>query len=157
MFCGGCSRGRPLVVPVADSCGFLIYSPDLRRKEGKLIEKSGFIQSLSTMMFFTAPTVSTAVMFLVHTGLQLELTASMVHVWGVMSSPLNGQEVFSFVQRVPLKDVSGLQTGTRNRGFRALKLPSISTHGRNGHPWGRGGGRGGDSRLRAQGAGTCSQ
>uniref|UniRef100_A0A8C3VTK0 ATP binding cassette subfamily C member 11 n=1 Tax=Catagonus wagneri TaxID=51154 RepID=A0A8C3VTK0_9CETA len=49
---------------------------DLRRKEKKLLEKCGFIQSLTTTLLFIAPTVSLVVLFLVHVGLQLKLTAS---------------------------------------------------------------------------------
>ncbi|XP_054566446.1 ATP-binding cassette sub-family C member 11 [Eptesicus fuscus] len=61
---------------------------DLRRKERKLMEKSGFIQSLSTILLFVAPTVSTMLMFLIHVGLQLELTAStaftVLAIWNTM-------------------------------------------------------------------------
>ncbi|XP_021561509.1 ATP-binding cassette sub-family C member 11 [Neomonachus schauinslandi] len=49
---------------------------DLRRKEKKLLAKSGIIQSLTTAFLFIAPTVSTTVMFLIHTCLQLKLTVS---------------------------------------------------------------------------------
>ncbi|KAM9062102.1 ATP-binding cassette sub-family C member 11 isoform X1 [Sarcophilus harrisii] len=48
----------------------------LRNKEQKLSEKCGFLQSLNTSVLFVAPTVATVVMFLVHTGLKLELTTS---------------------------------------------------------------------------------
>ncbi|KAF3817859.1 hypothetical protein GH733_013146 [Mirounga leonina] len=48
----------------------------LRRKEKKLLAKSGIIQSLTTAFLFIAPTVSTTVMFLIHTCLQLKLTVS---------------------------------------------------------------------------------
>ncbi|CAK7320466.1 ATP-binding cassette sub-family C member 11 [Vulpes lagopus] len=51
---------------------------DLRRKERKLLEKSGIIQSLTTASLFIAPTVATTVMFLIHTCLQLKLTVSLV-------------------------------------------------------------------------------
>ncbi|ELK29358.1 ATP-binding cassette sub-family C member 11 [Myotis davidii] len=61
---------------------------DLRRKERKLMEKSGFVQSLGTVLLFVAPTVATLVMFLTHVGLQLELTASLAFtvlaIWNTM-------------------------------------------------------------------------
>ncbi|XP_059524086.1 ATP-binding cassette sub-family C member 11 isoform X1 [Myotis daubentonii] len=61
---------------------------DLRRKERKLMEKSGFAQSLGTVLLFVAPTVATLVMFLTHVGLQLELTASLAFtvlaIWNTM-------------------------------------------------------------------------
>ncbi|XP_027947047.1 ATP-binding cassette sub-family C member 11 isoform X2 [Eumetopias jubatus] len=49
---------------------------DLRRKEKKLLEKSGIIQSLTTASVFIAPTLTTTVMFLIHTALQRKLTVS---------------------------------------------------------------------------------
>ncbi|XP_004417106.1 PREDICTED: ATP-binding cassette sub-family C member 11 [Odobenus rosmarus divergens] len=49
---------------------------DLRRKEKKLLEKSGIIQSLTTASLFIAPTLTTTVMFLIHTALQRKLTVS---------------------------------------------------------------------------------
>ncbi|XP_027723633.1 ATP-binding cassette sub-family C member 11 isoform X2 [Vombatus ursinus] len=49
----------------------------LRSKEQKLLEKFGFLQSLNTAILFIAPTLSTVVMFLVHTTLKLELTTSL--------------------------------------------------------------------------------
>nr|KAF6318133.1 ATP binding cassette subfamily C member 11 [Pipistrellus kuhlii] len=60
----------------------------LRRKERKLMEKSGFIQSLNTILLFVAPILSTLVMFLTHVGLQLELRAStaftVLAIWNSM-------------------------------------------------------------------------
>uniref|UniRef100_A0A8I3WCH0 ATP binding cassette subfamily C member 11 n=1 Tax=Callithrix jacchus TaxID=9483 RepID=A0A8I3WCH0_CALJA len=50
---------------------------DLRKKERKLVEKSGLVQSLTTTVLFITPTVATAVMILIHTFLKLKLTASM--------------------------------------------------------------------------------
>ncbi|KAL4686036.1 hypothetical protein H8959_001633 [Pygathrix nigripes] len=49
---------------------------DLRRKERKLLEKCGLVQSLTTVALFVIPTVATAVWILVHTSLKLKLTAS---------------------------------------------------------------------------------
>ncbi|CAK6436569.1 unnamed protein product [Pipistrellus nathusii] len=60
----------------------------LRRKERKLMEKSGLIQSLNTILLFVAPILSTLVMFLTHVGLQLELKAStaftVLAIWNSM-------------------------------------------------------------------------
>ncbi|KAL4696147.1 hypothetical protein H8957_001620 [Semnopithecus entellus] len=50
---------------------------DLRRKERKLLEKCGLVQSLTTVALFVIPTVATAVWILVHTSLKLKLTTSM--------------------------------------------------------------------------------
>nr|XP_060505757.1 ATP-binding cassette sub-family C member 11 [Panthera onca] len=50
---------------------------DLRRKERKLLEKSGVIQSLTTAALYIAPTAATTVMFLIHTCLQRKLTISL--------------------------------------------------------------------------------
>uniref|UniRef100_A0A0D9QZF0 ATP binding cassette subfamily C member 11 n=1 Tax=Chlorocebus sabaeus TaxID=60711 RepID=A0A0D9QZF0_CHLSB len=49
---------------------------DLRRKERKLLEKCGLVQSLTTVALFVIPTVATAVWILVHTSLKLKLTTS---------------------------------------------------------------------------------
>ncbi|PNI64111.1 ABCC11 isoform 8, partial [Pan troglodytes] len=50
---------------------------DLRRKEMKLLEKCGLVQSLTNITFFIIPTVATVVWVLIHTSLKLKLTASM--------------------------------------------------------------------------------
>ncbi|XP_032003562.1 ATP-binding cassette sub-family C member 11-like, partial [Hylobates moloch] len=50
---------------------------DLRRKERKLLEKCGLVQSLTTTALFITPTVATMVWVLIHTSLKLKLTASM--------------------------------------------------------------------------------
>nr|XP_055089148.1 ATP-binding cassette sub-family C member 11 isoform X3 [Symphalangus syndactylus] len=50
---------------------------DLRRKERKLLEKCGLVQSLTTTALFITPTVATTVWVLIHTSLKLKLTASM--------------------------------------------------------------------------------
>lgn len=63
---------------------FLFYLPDLRRKERKLLEESGFLQSLTMATFFMACTVAMTLMFLIHTCLQLKLTAPVVSVWGAL-------------------------------------------------------------------------
>ncbi|XP_011923617.1 PREDICTED: ATP-binding cassette sub-family C member 11 [Cercocebus atys] len=49
---------------------------DLRRKERKLLEKCGLVQSLTTVALFVIPTVATAAWILVHTSLKLKLTTS---------------------------------------------------------------------------------
>ncbi|PNJ62440.1 ABCC11 isoform 5 [Pongo abelii] len=50
---------------------------DLRRKERKLLEKCGLVQSLTTIALFIIPTVATTVWVLIHISLKLKLTASM--------------------------------------------------------------------------------
>ncbi|XP_034796002.1 ATP-binding cassette sub-family C member 11 [Pan paniscus] len=50
---------------------------DLRRKEMKLLEKCGLVQSLTNITFFIIPTVATVVWVLIHTSLKLKLTVSM--------------------------------------------------------------------------------
>nr|AAK19755.1 ATP-binding cassette transporter MRP8 [Homo sapiens] len=50
---------------------------DLRRKERKLLEKCGLVQSLTSITLFIIPAVATAVWVLIHTSLKLKLTASM--------------------------------------------------------------------------------
>ncbi|XP_003792644.1 ATP-binding cassette sub-family C member 11 [Otolemur garnettii] len=50
---------------------------DLRRKERKLMEKSGFLQSLTTVSLFINPTVAMAVMILIHVSLKRKLTATL--------------------------------------------------------------------------------
>ncbi|XP_004690202.1 PREDICTED: ATP-binding cassette sub-family C member 11 [Condylura cristata] len=49
---------------------------ELRRKERKLSEKCGLVQSLTTITLFLAPMVAMVVMFLVHTFLQQQLSVS---------------------------------------------------------------------------------
>nr|XP_036852416.1 ATP-binding cassette sub-family C member 11 [Manis javanica] len=61
---------------------------DLRRQEKKLLEKSGYIQSLTISTLFVAPTVSTAVMILIHTYLQMELTASVAFAAAAAMNPM---------------------------------------------------------------------
>uniref|UniRef100_A0A8I3WIL0 ATP binding cassette subfamily C member 11 n=1 Tax=Callithrix jacchus TaxID=9483 RepID=A0A8I3WIL0_CALJA len=61
---------------------------DLRKKERKLVEKSGLVQSLTTTVLFITPTVATAVMILIHTFLKLKLTASMAFTTMASLNPL---------------------------------------------------------------------
>lgn len=76
---------------------FFFYLLDLRRQEKKLLEKSGYIQSLTISTLFVAPTVSTAVMILIHTYLQMELTASVVSIWGTLFPVPSPDRKFSHV------------------------------------------------------------
>ncbi|XP_037000701.2 ATP-binding cassette sub-family C member 11 [Artibeus jamaicensis] len=61
---------------------------DLRRKERKLLEKNGLIQSLNTTILFVAPSLAMVVTFLSHTGLQLKLTPlvafNVMAIWNIM-------------------------------------------------------------------------
>ncbi|KAK2503012.1 hypothetical protein MC885_017373, partial [Smutsia gigantea] len=61
---------------------------DLRRQEKKLLEKSGYIQSLTISTLFVAPTVSTAVTILIHTCLQVELTSSVAFAAAAAMNPM---------------------------------------------------------------------
>ncbi|XP_076693670.2 ATP-binding cassette sub-family C member 11 [Callospermophilus lateralis] len=61
---------------------------DLRRKERKLLEKSGLIQSLTTATFFITPTVAITAMFLAHTFLELKLTANEAFISVATLNPL---------------------------------------------------------------------
>ncbi|KAM9192149.1 LOW QUALITY PROTEIN: ATP-binding cassette sub-family C member 11-like [Dugong dugon] len=55
---------------------FAAVIKDLRKKERKLLEKAGLIQSLTSTVFLLSPVVSTVIMFLIHTALKLKLTPS---------------------------------------------------------------------------------
>ncbi|KAM5207787.1 ATP-binding cassette sub-family C member 11 isoform 2-T5 [Hipposideros larvatus] len=61
---------------------------DLRRKERRLLEKSGLIQSLTTTILMFAPVVATTVLFLFHINLHQNLTSSVAFpvtaIWSVM-------------------------------------------------------------------------
>ncbi|XP_014644056.1 PREDICTED: ATP-binding cassette sub-family C member 11 [Ceratotherium simum simum] len=61
---------------------------DLRRKERKLLERSGLVQSLTTASFFTVPVVAIVVMFLIHTCLWLKLTASAAFTMVAVLNPM---------------------------------------------------------------------
>ncbi|XP_065776550.1 ATP-binding cassette sub-family C member 11 isoform X2 [Muntiacus reevesi] len=61
---------------------------DLRKKETKLLEKCGFIQSLSTVILFLAPSFSVVLLFLTHTGLRLKLTTSVAFTTVATLSPM---------------------------------------------------------------------
>ncbi|XP_044787151.2 ATP-binding cassette sub-family C member 11 isoform X3 [Bubalus bubalis] len=61
---------------------------DLRKKETKLLEKCGFIQSLTTVILFLAPSLSVVLLFLTHTGLGLKLTTSEAFTTVATLSPL---------------------------------------------------------------------
>ncbi|XP_039098050.1 ATP-binding cassette sub-family C member 11 isoform X2 [Hyaena hyaena] len=61
---------------------------DLRKKERKLLEKSGIFQSLTTAFLFMAPTVATTAMFLIHTGLQRKLTISLAFTVSATMNPM---------------------------------------------------------------------
>uniref|UniRef100_A0A2K5PR76 ATP binding cassette subfamily C member 11 n=1 Tax=Cebus imitator TaxID=2715852 RepID=A0A2K5PR76_CEBIM len=61
---------------------------DLRKKERKLVEKCGLVQSLTITIFFITPTVATVVTILIHTFLKLKLTASMAFTMVASLNPL---------------------------------------------------------------------
>ncbi|XP_058530423.1 ATP-binding cassette sub-family C member 11 isoform X2 [Ochotona princeps] len=61
---------------------------DLRRREKKLLEKSGVIQSLVTSTLFISPTVSITVMILAHIHLEFKLTASLAFITVAIMNPL---------------------------------------------------------------------
>ncbi|XP_053438093.1 ATP-binding cassette sub-family C member 11 isoform X2 [Nycticebus coucang] len=61
---------------------------DLRKKERKLMEKSGFLQSLTTVSLFVTPTVALAVMILIHVSLKRKLTASLAFSTMAALNPL---------------------------------------------------------------------
>uniref|UniRef100_A0A5F5PL22 ATP binding cassette subfamily C member 11 n=1 Tax=Equus caballus TaxID=9796 RepID=A0A5F5PL22_HORSE len=67
---------------------------DLRRKERKLLEESGFLQSLTMATFFMACTVAMTLMFLIHTCLQLKLTAPAAFTTVATLSPLRLSVLF---------------------------------------------------------------
>lgn len=76
---------------------FFFFVPDLRRREKKLLERSGLIQSLVTGTMFISPTVSIAVMILVHIHLEFKLTASLVSLFSVsLVSTILGTVLRSF-------------------------------------------------------------
>uniref|UniRef100_A0A8C5YEZ8 ATP binding cassette subfamily C member 11 n=1 Tax=Microcebus murinus TaxID=30608 RepID=A0A8C5YEZ8_MICMU len=61
---------------------------DLRRKEKKLLERSGLLQSLTTATLFIAPTVASALMILIHVSLGRKLTASIAFTAVATLNPL---------------------------------------------------------------------
>ncbi|XP_020735225.2 ATP-binding cassette sub-family C member 11 isoform X1 [Odocoileus virginianus] len=61
---------------------------DLRKKETKLLQKCGFMQSLSTIILFLAPSLSMVLLFLSHTGLRLKLTTSVAFTTVATLNPL---------------------------------------------------------------------
>ncbi|KAJ8782570.1 hypothetical protein J1605_000549 [Eschrichtius robustus] len=61
---------------------------DLRRKEVELLEKCGFIWSLTTATLFTASSMASVVTFLIHTGLRLKLTASVAFTTVATLNPM---------------------------------------------------------------------
>ncbi|KAM5262856.1 ATP-binding cassette sub-family C member 11 [Ctenodactylus gundi] len=76
---------------------------DLRRRERKLLEKNGFIQSLTTAVFFLTPTVAITLMLLVHTSLNLRLTASLAFT---AVATLNPMRVSVFFVPYAIKSVT---------------------------------------------------
>ncbi|KAG8510014.1 ATP-binding cassette sub-family C member 11, partial [Galemys pyrenaicus] len=77
---------------------------ELRSKERKLSEKCGFVQSLTTITLFSAPTVATVVMFLVHTCLQQQLSVPVVSVWSALTPELTPSSLSLSVQRFFLQE-----------------------------------------------------
>uniref|UniRef100_A0A8C4MAV6 ATP binding cassette subfamily C member 11 n=1 Tax=Equus asinus TaxID=9793 RepID=A0A8C4MAV6_EQUAS len=88
---------------------------DLRRKERKLLEESGFLQSLTMATFFMACTVAMTLMFLIHTCLQLKLTAPVAFTTVATLSPLRLSVLF-----VPFA-IKGL-TNSKSAGERFKKF-----------------------------------
>ncbi|XP_070119022.1 ATP-binding cassette sub-family C member 11 isoform X2 [Equus caballus] len=88
---------------------------DLRRKERKLLEESGFLQSLTMATFFMACTVAMTLMFLIHTCLQLKLTAPAAFTTVATLSPLRLSVLF-----VPFA-IKGL-TNSKSAGERFKKF-----------------------------------
>ncbi|TKC38026.1 hypothetical protein EI555_016179 [Monodon monoceros] len=58
------------------------------RKEMELLEKRGFILSLTTTTLFTASSMASVVTFLIHTGLRLKLTASVAFTTVATLNPM---------------------------------------------------------------------
>lgn len=89
---------------------FILNFPDLRKKETKLLEKCGFIQSLTTVILFLAPSLSVVLLFLTHTGLGLKLTTSEVSAGVLRFLPHIDREFshVSFSSPCPLKDLEVL-------------------------------------------------
>lgn len=75
---------------------FLFCLPALRRKEKKLLEKMGLIQSLNNVIFLAAPIAATMLLFLTHIQLQMNLTSLVVSVLGTLS-PTHTDREFSHV------------------------------------------------------------
>uniref|UniRef100_A0A8C6FJT4 ATP binding cassette subfamily C member 11 n=1 Tax=Moschus moschiferus TaxID=68415 RepID=A0A8C6FJT4_MOSMO len=61
---------------------------DLRKKETKLLERCGFIQSLTTVILFLAPSLAVVFLFLTHTGLRSKLTISAAFTTVATLSPM---------------------------------------------------------------------
>ncbi|XP_006183606.2 ATP-binding cassette sub-family C member 11 [Camelus ferus] len=76
---------------------------DFRRKERKHLEKFGFIQSLTTSFFFISPTVCSVVMFLIHIGLRLKLTTSVVFT---TLATLNSMQLSVFLAPFAIKGLT---------------------------------------------------
>ncbi|KAF6287407.1 ATP binding cassette subfamily C member 11 [Rhinolophus ferrumequinum] len=64
----------------------------LRRKEKKLLEKMGLIQSLNNVILLAAPIAATMLLFLTHIQLQMNLTSlvafPVMAIWNVMRLPV---------------------------------------------------------------------
>ncbi|XP_004371751.1 ATP-binding cassette sub-family C member 11 [Trichechus manatus latirostris] len=67
---------------------FAAIIKDLRKKERKLLEKTGLIQSLTNIVFLLSPIVSTVITFLIHTALKLKLTPSVAFTTVAALNPL---------------------------------------------------------------------
>ena len=89
---------------------FILNFPDLRKKETKLLEKCGLIQSLTTVILFLAPSLSAVLLFLTHVGLRLKLTISVVSAGVLHFLPHIDREFYhvSFSSSCPLKDLEVL-------------------------------------------------
>lgn len=89
---------------------FILNFPDLRKKETKLLEKCGLIQSLTTVILFLAPSLSAVLLFLTHVGLRLKLTISVVSAGVLHFLPHIDREFshVSFSSSCPLKDLEVL-------------------------------------------------
>ncbi|XP_007946027.1 ATP-binding cassette sub-family C member 11 [Orycteropus afer afer] len=67
---------------------FAAIIKDLRKKERKLLEKGGLLQSFTTTLLFIFPTASIVTMFLIHTALKLTLTPSVAFILVATINPM---------------------------------------------------------------------
>ncbi|XP_037672360.1 ATP-binding cassette sub-family C member 11 isoform X2 [Choloepus didactylus] len=67
---------------------FTAIIKDLRKRERKLLEKSGFGHSLTTVAFLLTPTLAATTLFLIHTFLKLKLTATTAFTTVAILNPL---------------------------------------------------------------------
>ncbi|XP_069919261.1 ATP-binding cassette sub-family C member 11 [Oryctolagus cuniculus] len=99
---------------------------DLRKRERKLLEKSGLIQSLTINILLVSPTVATVVMFLIHIHLEFKLTASTAFITMAALNPLR---LSVFLAPFAVKGLTNFNSAAeRFKKFFLQETPTVSVH-----------------------------